>query len=388
MSLQILHKNLDASRLCPLCNAAMYWVEAEQYEQELHFHQCSYCQHRLFIEQKHTCHCEYCAAQRKRLVAETRQQEKLKFQSRKQKDRAHLELGQLSLVHKLFLLSVLDQYVDESTQYDEFIHWDKIKFQSISPNFLFQQYLVKQLLNEQILIPTEEDSEQEKYFIQVRLDGYTDPSLFRITQQLRHWFLHNLSLGTPFKSAQEVKDCLYLLLYQEIIQFMQFYCRAWQIQISGNLQFQQFCYRLLDQLAVGQIYYLIQTALEYLHDQQALKTRNDQFINTNFLRKTLERYRLRAVSEHWETLTLPRPHMLPLSKMSEFFFYRFLGYNEDIFLHPVRHAWHKIEPRLTFYSEKRCMYCGSHDLIVDYDAHDYVSLQCRQCKHQDHYFTQ
>jgi len=33
------------------------------------------------------------------------------------------------------------------------------------------------------------------------------------------------------------------------------------------------------------------------------------------------------------------------------------------------------------------MYCGSNDLAVDYDAKDYVSLICRQCKHQDHYFT-
>ncbi len=47
----------------------------------------------------------------------------------------------------------------------------------------------------------------------------------------------------------------------------------------------------------------------------------------------------------------------------------------------------KIEPRLSFYSQKRCMYCGSNELTVDYDADQYVTLFCRKCKHQDHYFT-
>ncbi|MBK5649448.1 MAG: hypothetical protein I4N51_22375, partial [Acinetobacter sp.] len=94
-----------------------------------------------------------------------------------------------------------------------------------------------------------------------------------------------------------------------------------------------------------------------------------------------------ALSERWETTTLPRPYMIPFSKMSEVLLFKFLGYDESIFIQPVWKSWRKIEPRLSFYSVKRCMYCGSNDLIVDYDATDYVSLICRQCKHQDHYFT-
>ena len=73
--------------------------------------------------------------------------------------------------------------------------------------------------------------------------------------------------------------------------------------------------------------------------------------------------------------------------MSEILFYRFLGYDENIFFQPVWRSWQKIEPRLKFYSQKRCMHCGSQELSVDYDASDYVSLFCRSCKHQDHYFT-
>ena len=102
----------------------------------------------------------------------------------------------------------------------------------------------------------------------------------------------------PFKSADEVKDALYCLLYQEVIQFAQFYCRSWGIQIAGNQSFQAFCYRLLDVLAVGQIYYLVQSALEYLYQQKALKPRNENFINTNLLKKTLQQYRERSVNEN------------------------------------------------------------------------------------------
>lgn len=384
--LQILQKQLDESTLCPLCQASMYWVEAEQYEQELNFHQCSHCEHRIFQNsQQQNCHCVSCTQQRKKIMAETRLQEQQKL---KKQDAPERELNQLSFIDKLFLLSVLDQHVQEHIPHEEFIDWEKIKYLNITPNYFFQHGMINHLLKEQILIAKDFAENAQQYYINVRLDGYSEPSLFSIAQQLRYWFYENLSMGTPFKTADEVKDALYLLLYQEIVQFMQFYCRTWGIQIAGNHSFQNFCYRLLDVLAVGQIYYLVQTALEYLYQQKALKPRNENFINTNLLKKTVQQYRERSVAEKWETTTLPRPPNLPLSYMSEILFFRFLGYDERIFFQPVWRSWRKIEARLKFYSLKRCMNCGSDELTVDYDAENYVSLFCRNCKHQDHYFTQ
>ena len=387
MSLNILRKSLDDSAFCPLCQAAMYWVDAEQFDQDLNFHECSHCQHRVFQEPKQSCHCDSCLSERKKAMRATRLQENRKSQGRR-KDVAELELHQLKFVEKLFLLAVLDQHVQEHTNHDEYIHWDQIKFQSISPNFLFQNAIVKYLVKQHILVDPDANTDSERYYLHVRLDGYSEPSLFSITQQLRNWFYQNLSLGIPFKNSEEVKDAIYLLLYQEIIQFTQMYCRSWGIQFAGNHSFQTFCYRLMDSLAVGQIYYLIQTALEYLYKQQILQPRNDNFINTNMLKKTLQQYRERAIRECWETTTLPRPPNLPLSRMSEILFFGFLGYDESIFVQPMWRSWKKIEPRLKFYAEKRCMHCGSNELSVDYDAEDYVTLTCRKCKHQDHYFTQ
>lgn len=385
MVFNVLQKQLDESTPCPLCKASMYWIEAEQYDQDITYHECSHCQHQLYTDQKHNCYCDQCLAQRKRMLKEVRLQENRKFH--KKQDRHEYELNQLSFINKLFLLSILDEQVQEHSQHQEYIDWHAIKYYSISPNYLYQHGLVKNLLKDQILIPRDIQQENQQYYINVRLDGYSEPSLFSITQQLRFWFYENLSKGVPFKSADEVKDALYCLLYQEVIQFAQFYCRSWGIQIAGNQSFQAFCYRLLDVLAVGQIYYLVQSALEYLYQQKALKPRNENFINTNLLKKTLQQYRERSVNEKWETSILPRPPQLPLSKMSSILFFRFLGYNENIFFQPVWRSWQKIEPRLKFYSQKRCMHCGSQELTVEYDASDYVSLLCRNCKHQDHYFT-
>ena len=384
--LQILQKQLDESTLCPLCQASMYWIEAEQYEQELNFHECSHCEHRIFQNsQQQNCHCVSCTQQRKKIMAETRLQEQQKL---KKQDAPERELNQLRFIDKLFLLSILDQDAQEHIPHEEFIDWEKIKYLNITPNYFFQHGMIKNLLKEHILIVKDFAENAQQYYINVRLDGYSEPSLFSIAQQLRYWFYENLSMGTPFKTADEVKDALYLLLYQEIVQFMQFYCRTWGIQIAGNHSFQSFCYRLLDVLAVGQIYYLVQTALEYLYQQKALKPRNENFINTNLLKKTVQQYRERSVAEKWETTTLPRPPNLPFSYMSEILFFRFLGYDERIFFQPVWRSWRKIEARLKFYSLKRCMHCGSDELTVDYDAENYVSLFCRNCKHQDHYFTQ
>ncbi|OEY95464.1 hypothetical protein BJD20_15375 [Acinetobacter proteolyticus] len=385
MDLQILQKQLDESSHCPLCHASMFWVEAEQYSQEFQFHECSHCQHRVFrSDSKLNCHCAQCTAQRKKQTQQTILQEQRKY---KVKDEVIYSLNQLSFLHKLFLLSLLDSYAREDVQHDELIHWQNIKYREFTPNYLFQNHLVQELLKLGVFKSQDAGLETEHYYLNVRLDGYSDPSLFSVAQQLRHWFYENLSQGIPFKSTDEVKDTLYLVLYQEIVQFMQFYCRTWGIQIAGNRPFQAFCYRLMEGLAVGQIFYLIQTALEYLYKQNVLQPRNDKFINTNLLKKTLEQYRERALTERWETTTLPRPYTIPFSKMSEVLLFKFLGYDESIFIQPVWKSWRKIEPRLNFYSVKRCMYCGSNDLIVDYDATDYVSLICRQCKHQDHYFT-
>ncbi len=60
MALQILQKQLDESSHCPLCQASMYWVDAEQFEQDIQFHECSHCQHRVFKDTKMTCHCDQC----------------------------------------------------------------------------------------------------------------------------------------------------------------------------------------------------------------------------------------------------------------------------------------------------------------------------------------
>ena len=384
--LQILQKQLDASTHCPLCRASMYWVEAEEYDKELNYHECSHCEHRVFQDAVHTCHCESCGVQRKKLMRETSQQEHKKLQQKKQ-DIVEADLNQLSFLNKLFLLSILDNIVQEHTTHQEFIDWNQIKYFSITPNYLFQSYLIKQLVKDNVLIAKDFSDTAHQYYINVRLDGYSEPSLFSITQQLRNWFYENLAMGVPFKTSEEVKGVLNLVLYQEIVQFMQFYCKTWGVQIAGNLSFQSFCYRLMDSLAVGQIYYMISNALEYLHKQNALQPRNENFINTNLLKKTLQQYRERATTEKWESFTMPRPHNIPLSKMSEILFYRFLKYDEKIFFQPVWRSWKKIEPRLKFYSLKRCMHCGSNELNVDYDADDYVTLFCRNCKQQDHYFT-
>ena len=105
MSLQILHKQLDESTPCPLCQAAMFWVDAEQYDKEINFHECSHCQHRVFSNSNLNCHCDSCLAQRKKILKETRQQEQRK--TKNQKDIYEFELGQLSFMQKLFLLAYL-----------------------------------------------------------------------------------------------------------------------------------------------------------------------------------------------------------------------------------------------------------------------------------------
>lgn len=388
MEIQVLSKILDESSFCPLCKGASYFVEAEFNDQEFQFSECSFCNHRVFPENNHTCHCDKCAEKRKQIIRETSKEEKLAIRRKQQiSEDDVMDLNQLNFLQKLFLLSILDEKVQEGKAYDEFIDWEELKYRPITPSYMFQNHLMKNLIKTNVLIPTENVDDCTKFYINVRLDGYAEPSLYSITTRLRQLFYENLQFGIPFKTAEEVREALYFVLYQEVMQFAIFCCRTWGVQISGNSQFQKFCVEQLNYLAVGQLFHLTQNALDYLHGKKALQARNDNFYNTNHLRKTLEQYRKRMTQERWETSTLPRPSNYPKSRMSEILLHKFLGYDDSIFVQPVPRLWMDIQPRINFYAVKRCMNCGSNDLRIDYDSGDQVTMTCRHCQHQDHYFV-
>lgn len=107
------------------------------------------------------------------------------------------------------MLSLLDEYAREEIAHDEYIHWDKIKYHHITPNWMFQSYLIKQLHKDGILDANDQTDDPQCFHLNIRLDGYSDPSLFSVAQQLRNWFYENLSFGIPFRSADEVKDVLF-----------------------------------------------------------------------------------------------------------------------------------------------------------------------------------
>ena len=385
--LNILTQQLDESTLCNVCGAAMYWIEAEEYDKEFCYHKCSHCSHSVFQQSTRNCHCEACQKQRKRLIKSALKQENIEIKNKgKDKDIIEVQLNQLSLTHKLFLLAILDEQVNEAKSYAEFIDWESIKYHPISPNYLYQKKLLNELIDLNVLVTETAQGDSSRYYLNIKLDGYSQPSLYSVVHQLRLWFYENLSQGVPFEDSDQVKSLIYELLYEKIVQFMQFYCRLFKVQISGSKHLKAFIIQLLDHLAYGQILYLVQTALDYLSQNKLLHAKNEKFINTNLLKKTLEQYRERSLQEKWSTSTLPHPPQLPVTNMAEIFFFKFLGYNELIFVQPVWKLWQKVEPRLRFYAKQSCIYCGSRSLEIQYDANQHVSLYCLDCKHQNHYF--
>ncbi|MDQ9762136.1 hypothetical protein RFZ47_02670, partial [Acinetobacter baumannii] len=68
----------------------------------------------------------------------------------------------------------------------------QIKYHHITPNWMFQNYLIKQLHKDGILNAQDQADEPQCFYLNIRLDGYSDPSLFSVAQQLRYWFYENL----------------------------------------------------------------------------------------------------------------------------------------------------------------------------------------------------
>lgn len=385
---QIYQKQLDESQLCPLCRASMYWIEGEYYQNPLNFHQCGNCQHCIFYgERTPSCQCAKCLANRKKSLQETKYLEK-KTEWRKKnkyKDQTEYLLNDLSLMHKLFLLSVLDHMIDEHRPHDEFIDFNRVSPLHIAPSYqLFRE--LKQNFIENDYLHVAVGSEQ-RYLTNIRLHGYREPSLLSLTQQLRQWFYQDLTHGVPYKNADEVHETLLDLLFHEVLAYCQFRCQQVKVQFYSNAHFANSCKLLLKQYAVTQLYYWIDRAIHYLAEQQLLDSTNHNFINTNLLRKTLMQYQYRSQEQHWEVPNLPRPAELAYSQMSIIFIQRFLKLDDKIYLKPFWKSWQDILPRLRFFTECHCIHCGSQDLQVEYSTDDYVSFTCLNCKQQDHYFV-
>lgn len=383
----IYQKQLDASQHCPHCKASMHWIEGEYYYKAIQFHHCSHCQHSIYYgEQPMQCHCATCLKKRKKSIQNARQDERKSEWRKKrvQQDRVEFLLDDLSLLDKLFLLSLLDGTVDEHIQHNEWLDFNHFYPLQIAPSYQLYKQLKQKLISHDYLITEQEGN--EKYYTNLRLQGYREPSLLSLTQQLRAWFYFDFTQGVPYKNSNEVQSTLITLLAHEIVNYCQHYCQKWQIQFYANQKFVDYCKALLQDLAVNQIFFLCQRALNYLHEKKLLEAQNQNFINTNRLRKTVEQYRERGLQEYWETGNLERPKELIYSQMSYIFLERLLKFGERAFKQPLWKSWQDIEPRLRFFTDRHCIHCGSRDLQIEYSAHDAVSFHCRRCKQQDHYF--
>lgn len=385
---QLYQKQLDDSQLCPICQAAMHFIEGEYHHKAVQYHHCSHCQHCIFYgDQPLQCHCPACLVKRQRQIQQTRWDERKDEWQKKHKRQDNVEflLDDLSLMNKLFLLSLLDVMVDENRPHHEFLDFSRYQPTKIAPSFQLYKFLKQHFIHAYYLI-SKQENDTEQFYTNLKLAGYRDPSLLSLTHQLRAWFYQNFTQGVPFKDSQEVKDTLLDLLAHEILNFCQYRCQKWQVQFYGNQVFIDYCKLLLNDLAATQIFFLIDRALNYLNSQQLLDRSNQNFVNTNRLRKTLMQYRERAQQQSWETGNTPRPPELPYSQMTHIFLDRFLKFSDHAFCQPLWKSWQDVVPKLQFFTQRHCIHCGSKDLMIEYSDDRAVSFTCLSCKQQDHYF--
>lgn len=387
MDIDILQQHLTNEN-CSLCQHHLYEMEANIYGRVYHYFQCSNteCQHQIFPQQDRICYCTDCRILHKKALKQSSKDE-IKKQNKKIKHEDLItEINQLSFIHKLFLLSVLENHVNEDLKHSEYILWSHLKKFLITPNYFYQKQLIQQFLQLKYLIESSQN-EEECYYINLSLIHDDEPNLYYVTMKLRHLFYEGLTKGVPFSAAEEVKQSIYDIMYQQIVQYCQFICRDWHIMIAGNKYLEKICYQMLKRLALSQIYYLIYRALNYLYQKQLLQRHNDKFINTNLLRKTLQSYYDTAVIEKWEFYSIHIPEQMPISTMSYILFYKFLNLSENIYYQPIWKIWQNIEPRLRFYERQHyCITCGSNHVIAEYDNEQLITLYCQDCQQRNYYF--
>lgn len=386
MEIDVLHQQLLPDTFCPLCQHPMFDMEANIYGRMYAYLECSSneCQHQIFPQQDRICYCQHCQVSHKKELAKSSQEE-LHKKNKNIIEANMTDVEQLSFLDKLFLLSVLENHVSEDLTHQEYITWHRLKYTLITPNYYYQKQMIKKFIQAKYLISTRH-TEQEQYYIHLRLNGEEEPNLNYLTMNLRQYFYHDLTQLVPFHTAEDVKSAMYELMYQQIIQYCQFICKAWKVPIAGNRYFEKLCYQLLEHFALLQIFYFMSRALNYLKQAGALQSHNEQFINTNLLRKTVQSYFDTAMSEKWETYSIAYPEQMPMSTMSYILFVRFLHLQNELYEQPIWKLWQNIQPRLNFYAHRRCIHCGSTHLITEYDDQQHISLICLDCQQQNNYF--
>lgn len=388
MDIDILQQHLTDDT-CPLCQHYFYEMEANIYGRLYHYFQCANteCQHQVFPQQDRICYCSVCRIQHKKQLEQSSREEVCKkYQQQIKGEAQQADLQDLSFLHKLFLLAVLENHVREDLTHAEYIHWSPLKYTLITSNYYFQKQMLQQFVQMKYLI--KHPQQEECYYLNLSLLYETEPSLYGSIMYLRSLFYENLTQGVPFSTAEEVKQAIYHLKYQQIVQYCQFICKNWRIQIAGNSAFESFCYQLLQHLALSQIFYFIHQALHYLYKEQALQKQNEKFINTNLLKKTLQSYYKTANTEKWELYSIPYPEQMPMSHIDYILFERFLHLtHQEIYEQPIWKTWKKIETRFKFYEHSYyCIHCASKNVITEYEKVNHITLYCHDCQQRNYYF--
>lgn len=377
----------DSSQKCPLCKKIMHWVTGEIYHQEVQFHHCESCDHHIFYgERTFNCHCPSCLAKRNKKIKQSLYEEQTSqwLKQREQNDETAYLLDELSLTDKLFLLALTHQTVRHDYPYQQYFQFEQYQSTRIAPSFQLFKQLKNHFIQHHYLVELKPDSEQ--YYTNLRLHGYREPDLMTLVEQLRAWFLGGFAHGVPYQNEQEVLETLYTLMTHEANLYCQYYAQKYHVQIYANQRLMQSFKILLKDLALTQLYYLISKAIDYLHDNQLLHHRNEDFVNSNLLNQTLLKYRKQGQQQAWETPNLPRPTDLSYSQMSSIFIFDFLKLNELAIQQPLWKCWQDVLPQLKFFADIHCIGCGYRQMTIEYLSEQNISCHCPQCKQQQHYF--
>lgn len=388
----------DASQRCAHCGIAMDFYEGEYYQKVLSFHCCEQCSHHLYYgDEPLSCHCTHCLTQRKQSIEKDKISENRRHQ-RKQQHGDEIIVDTLPLLQKLFLYAVLRAHIGQHHAHDphdnphnhhEWINFNSLNKTHIAPSFQLFNQLQKAVLSQHHFIKKNDayhDEKDAQYYPFLRLIDYQDPSINTLVVHMNSQFMRQPHAAMPYHDVAEVQKTLLTVLSHEILNYCQYYSQQLHIQFYANQAFMTCIEKLLQHYAATQILYLVKRGLDYLHDQQLLKTQNTAFINANLLRKTLQQYHEQARDKHWETGNLMRPAHLPYSMMTHVFLFDFLQLQQRAFVQPLWKCWQDIKPQLQFFAQYHCIECGSTTLQQDYRDDTMITLSCSMCKKQNHYF--
>ncbi len=380
--IKLLPSKILYETLCPYCEIAMFTKRQSKSSSSLSTPpiECYECNHKIYSEylkyRHKICECNSCVKLRiqQKLTEERKKRNEIleKFNIYNIKAKNYTEL---SLIDKIFLLTLLRRQTDENFKYISSLY-DFLAIEPLSPTHIMDINLLTRLYKSNIIIidhNSEIDAfieseelnsfyiDKVRWIVNISLNGVNRSELNEIYQ----YIYNELKSGIQAEQEEEVLQIIFKIPCEEVLQYIHMRADELKVDFTAEKKTREVVNQLLQKFSVSEIYYFAKKSIENAHLYYSKGLTNGKKHAANTIPNKILSLGERALNENWNTYKYNRDSRVPRSYISKVF-YDFFLQDEDAGFYKAPGKYWKQELLSKYFSKSN---------LVGVD-----SLYCNQCK--------